>query len=238
MESENYMVKILEDKLLSLRLKSCPEFQIRLAEFLHSYRVEDRPALVVQARRSPGSQGDFSNVDEPEVQKRFLAGVQTQNGWWQGFRSMGAVIPTFHGIASLPAREKPGWAAEMPRDGHFIAGIWQFPPVSVRGSDVAAIADFYVEMFKDFVLLVASVLKGASQPPTYEVTATLVDAHALHYAMRAHYGIREVVDPLAIHNLQWPLVAAQVGTSEWTSLAVQMGKALAGAYGDTPPEPQ
>jgi len=232
------MATILDDKLLSLRLASRPEFQLRLAEFLHSYGVADLPALVVQARQVPDSQSGAVDVDDPEVQKRFLAGVGSKDGWWQGFRSMTAVRATFHGIASLPAREQPAWAAEAHRDGHFIAGIWRFPELPVGGSNVPVLADFYLGMFNDFFRLVVSTLQPASEPPTYEATATLVRAPGLHYGTRSHYGIEHVVGPLTIDNLQWPIAAARVGTPEWTSLAAQMGKALAGAYGDTPPQTQ
>src|SRR5437879_4357645 len=100
------MVNILDDKLLSLRLESRPEFLLRLAEFLHFYEVADRPALVVQARVAPGTQAGAVDVNDPEVQARFRAGVRTNIDWWQGFRPMTAVQATFHGIASLPTREQ------------------------------------------------------------------------------------------------------------------------------------
>jgi hypothetical protein len=148
---------------------------------------------------------------------------------------MTAVQATFHGIASLPAREQPAWAAEMHRDGHFIAGIWRFPEVSIRGSNVPALADFYVAMFDHFFQLVASTLQAGSEPPNYEVTASLVRAPQLHYVKQSRFGGQHVQDPLTIDNLQWPIAAARVGTPEWTSLAAQMSKALTGAYGDTPP---
>jgi hypothetical protein len=148
---------------------------------------------------------------------------------------MTAVQATFHGIASLPAREQPAWAAEAHRDGHFIAGIWRFPEFAVRGSNVPSLADFYADVFSDFFQLVASTLQVGSEPPKYEVTASLVHAPKLHYAMRS-FGGHVIRDPLTIDHLQWPIAAARVGTPEWMSLAVQMGKALTGAYGDTPRE--
>ena len=231
------MATILDDKLLSLRLANRPEFHLRLAEFLQSYRVADRPALVVQARLDPDTRGNAVDVDDPEVQARFLAGVQTDNDWWQGFRSVAAAQATFHGIASLPSAEQPTWASEMHRDGHFVAGCWRFPEFSVRGSKVSGVADFYVAMFDDFFQLLVSTLQAGSEPPKYEVTATLVCAPKLYYAKRSHFGGQYVVfeDPLTTENLQWPVAAARVGTPEWTLLAAQMGKALTGAYGDTPP---
>src|SRR5258708_6995623 len=110
------MANILDDRLLSLRLESRPEFLLRLAEFLHFYEVADRPALVVQARAGAGTQAGAVDVDEPEVQARFRGGGRTNIDWWQAFRPMPAVQAPFHGIASLPMREQPTWAAEMHRD--------------------------------------------------------------------------------------------------------------------------
>ena len=233
------MATILDDKLLQLRLASRPEFLLRLAEFLHSYGVTKRPSLVVQARRVPDSEPGTMDIGDSEVQKRFLAGVQGENGWWQGFTSMNRVKATFHGIASLPASEEPAWAAEAHRDGHFIAGIWTFPEFSLRDSKVPALVDFYAGIFNDFFQLVASTLQTGSDSPQYEVTATLVRAAELHYATRSNFGGQHVLKkPLTIDNLQWPIATANVGTLEWMSLAAQMGKALTGAYGDTPPRTQ
>lgn len=236
---ERPLVSILDDKLLSVRLSSRPEFLLRLAEFVHSYAVADRPSLVIQARPVPGSEASELGVGNLEAQKRLLAGVPSDDGFWQGFRSMTAVIPTFHGVAGLPSREQPAWAAEMHRDGHFIAGIWKFPQFPHRGSSMPALADFFVGMFRDFFQLVAAVLQAGSDGPVYEATATLVRAADIGYARRSFFGRHDAAsEPLKIDNLQWPVAVARVGTPEWTSLASRMGAALTGAYGETPPPVQ
>jgi hypothetical protein len=233
------MKTIFDDKLLSLRLQGHPEFLLRLAEFLQSYGVADRPSLVLQARQTTDAEGGATiDVNDREVQKRFLAGVPTDNGWWQGFRSMVAPRPTFHGIASLPTRDQPAWAAEAHRDGHFISGIWRFPEVPAGHASVPAIADFYADMFEDFFQLVASTLQAISDPPRYEVTASVLRAHELHYVTESRLGGRRVVAPLTNDSLQWPVAAARVGAPEWMPLARQMSQALAGAYGDNPPRRQ
>lgn len=229
------MATLLDDKLVSVRLRDRPEFLLRLAEFLQSYGAADRPSLVLQARQAPDADARSAiDVNDREMQKRFLAGVQTNNGWWQGFHSMIAPRPTFHGIAGLPARDHPGWAAEVHRDCHFVAGIWRFPEVPVRDASVLALADFYADMFDDFFQLVASTLQATSAPPRYEVTATLLGVPELHYVTESRLGGRRVVAPLTINTLQWPVAAANVGTPEWMSLATQMGEALTGAYADMP----
>lgn len=229
------MPSILDDKLLSVRLAAQPEFHVRLVEFLHSYGVIERPALVVQARPAHGSALAEVNVDDADVQKRFLAGIPTNNGWWQGFRSMVAARRTFHGIASLPSREQPSWASEMHRDGHFMAGIWRFLERSVRDTAVELVADFYVDMFGDFLQLVESTLERVSEQPTYDTTWTLTHAPKLHYGSASTYGQFTVTaSPLHISHLQSPISVARVGTPEWRRLAVRMGQNLTGAYGDAP----
>jgi len=85
------MTSILDDKLIALKLAGRPEFRVRLHEFLHSYGAAERPALVVQARPTHGSKLAGMSVDDTNLQKRFLGGVTTENGWWQGFQSMRAV---------------------------------------------------------------------------------------------------------------------------------------------------
>jgi hypothetical protein len=229
------MTSILDDKLLSTRLAGNTEFQLRLAEFLCSYRIVDRPSLVLQAR-PPLSTGKFNiNVDAADVQRRFLAGTQTQNGWWQGFRAMTAVRHTFHGIGSLPQHDDPEWASELHRDGHFIAGIWKFPPVPHQGATVEILADFYTDIFWDFLRLIEATLAGALDTPKYEATWTVVNAPRLHYGGGGRFGQPRVTAlPLQIPHLQWPISAATVGAPEWQQLALQMSDALAGAYGDTP----
>lgn len=229
----NTMPSILDDKLVSVRLAAQPEFHVRLVEFLHSYGIMERPALVVQARPAHGSALVRVNLDDLDVQKRFLAGISTDNGWWQGFRSMVAAKRTFHGIASLPARDEPNWASEVHHDGHFIAGIWTFLELPAGDKRVQAVADFYVEMFVDFLRLVESTLQGVSERPAYEATWTLVHTPKLHYAGVSWAGQRTITAaPVQIEHLQWVIATASVRTQEWKQLGVRMGEALVGAYGD------
>jgi len=200
------MPSILDDKLLSVRFAAQPEFHLRLVEFLHSYGVIERAALVVQARPAHGIELAGVNVNDAGVQKRFLGGIPTNNGWWQGFQSMVAVQRTFHGIASLPVRETPAWASEVHHDGHFIAGIWRFPELTVRGTAVEVIADFYVDIFLDFLRLVESTLGQIEEQPIYQTTWTLAHAPKLHYGSKSMWGQFAVTaPPLRISNLQWPI---------------------------------
>jgi hypothetical protein len=230
------MPSILGDKLISLRLSEHPEFHLRLEEFLHSYHVGERPALVVQAR--PTRDSPFAEIDlsDTNLQSRFSTGVRNNLPWWQGFQSMVAAKRTFHGIASLPIRDQPHWASEVHRDGHFIAGVWKFPQLAERGTSVDALADFYVGMFEDFFKLVELTLGRIAEPPLYDATWSLTHAPRLHYASPSMFGQFNVTaTPLQIPHLQWSVAKALVGTPEWGQLAAKMGQALTGAYGGVPP---
>lgn len=233
------MTSILDDKLLSLRLARHPEFHVRLVEFLHSYRIVEQPALVVQARPAHGSASTGVDVDDGNLQNRFRTGVADTSTWWEGFRSMVATRRTFHGIASLPNRENPTWASEVHRDGHFIAGIWKFPELSIGPKTADVVADFYLSIFADFVHLIELTLDPHANQPRYDATWTLVGAEKLHYASRSIFHQFNVsAPPPHIPHLQWTISEATVGTQEWKRIADLMGQALAGAYSHPHPPAQ
>jgi hypothetical protein len=226
---------ILNDEIVRGRLHGRPEFRLRLVEFLHFYGIAEAPALVAQARPAPDTVGAL-NVDDAELQGRFTKGVPSQDGWWQGFRSMTAVQRTFHGIASLPAREQPAWAAEVHKDGHFIAGIWRFWDFEAGGTTTPSLADFFGGMFPNFLELVRSTLSAGGANTKYEATFTLVNASLIHYAKKSGW-VRNFVlrPPLSIPHLQWPVASADVGTPEWAAIGPAMVTDFTAAYGDTPP---
>jgi hypothetical protein len=231
------MPTILSDKLISLRLSAYPEFHLRLEEFLCAYHVGERPALIVQARPAHGSTFSHVDVDDTNLQSRFVAGVPTNNTpWWDGFRSMVAIRRTFHGIGSLPTREQPHWASEVHRDGHFIAGVWKYPQLPAQNINVDVLGDFYADMFGDLFRLVESTLEGMGQQPPYHATWTLTQAPKLHYASPSMFGRFTITaPPLEIPHLQSLVSTASVGMPEWMELSAQMGQALTGAYGGVPP---
>jgi hypothetical protein len=215
---------VLDDKLISLRLRARPEFLARLAEFLATYGDAERAALVVQAAPTQDGQDHSIAVEDINLQNRFREGVTTDNGWWQGFRSQVAVIPTFHGIASLPAREQPAWASEMHYDGHFIAGVWSFPEGNF-------IVDFYAEMLTDFLRLIENVV---GPDLSYDVTWTLTNASRLQYKLSRSRLLGTSIRPVPVQHLQAPIRTEKVGTPGWRSLGMRMQRAFTGAYGDVP----
>jgi hypothetical protein len=222
---------VVDDKYVALCLRDRPDFLLRLEEFSHQYRLQERPALVLQARPTPGIQGGSLLEDRMAV-KRFEAGVQTSNGWWQGFRSRVAETASFRGVASLQAHTNPMWAAEMHRDGHFIAGSWRFPDIDKGGSTVLAIPNFFEQMFVDFFAVVASaVSESLSTARRYEVTATLLNSTKLHYAEDEFMNrLRVTRGPPTMTHVQWPIELAEVGQPSWDTTAKAMGAALQHAF--------
>jgi len=223
---------LLDDKRLAMRLGAYPELLLRLDELRANQDWET--ALVVQAAPVRTLRLD---VSLPAVEQALLRGATPRRAWWDGLRANSKSKTTLHGIASLPIWGKPGWACEAHRDGHFIAGVARFPELPTSNGAVPVIADFYASFFQDFFEVVKSTLSaGQVGPVMYCATWTLVNAPALHYGHKAEHGDSYVVGapPLAVRNLQAPAVEAEVGSPAWDWLAIDMGRALCGAYGGTP----
>lgn len=214
--------------IMKARLGAHPEFQARLYEFIAAYRLESRPALILQARaHNPAA----INLHSADVQKQLQRGAGDTNNWWGGFNSSFAIAPTFHGIGAISSREDPMWASEMHWDGHFIAGTWNFPMGRKNDEEVPAIADFHSEVFGEFFGIVKALTPG---DVTYDCTATLWRASSLHYMAPAPFGRQHVIraDPLVLEMLQWPVRVATTTSQDYAKTAESMGAALRGAYRD------
>lgn len=218
---------ILNDKLVAQRLASRPEFLLRLHEFTSSYNIGDKPALIAQA--SPATTAGLVTVDlnDDRLVGRMKAGAGGTDAFWNSFYSPLVPTPTFHGIAMLAARQEPTWALEAHRDGHFLAGVWDFLEAAYDGKSCPAIAHFYSAFFADFLTVISNAVASGI---AYEVTATLINAPHLRYVREGDQGGRVTLPPPKITNLQWPILAGSVGTA-WNQIGEQMADAMAGAYG-------
>jgi hypothetical protein len=216
------------DAIVRARLGSHPELLARLYEFVAAYHLESRPALILQARARRPASIDLHN---PEVHQALQAGAGDRNSWWSGFNTGTAITPTFHGIGAIPSREEPLWATEAHWDGHFMAGIWNFPEAPYKDKSVLAIADFFSPAFGDFFALIKKLTPGEC---TYDFTATLWQAPLLHYLAPDQWGSRHVVraDPLPVDTLQWPIREATTTSDDYDRVSELMGVALRSAYGD------
>jgi len=217
-----------DDAIVKARLGSHPELLARLYEFVGAYRLESRPALILQARARKPAAIDLHN---PEVHQTLQAGAGDRNNWWGGFNTGTAITPTFHGIGAIPSREEPLWATEAHWDGHFMAGIWNFPEATYNDKPVRAIADFHSPAFGDFFALVKKLTPGEC---AYDFTATLWQAPLLYYLAPDQWGSRHVVRavPLSIDTLQWPVRTATSTSADYDRVSESMGLALRSAYGD------
>ncbi|HVZ44367.1 MAG TPA: hypothetical protein VHA82_11200 [Ramlibacter sp.] len=224
---------ILDDKRVALRLSAHPELLLRLDEFRQSYGWET--ALVAQAAPAQPLRLD---VTLPAVEQALLNGAARRPAWWDGLRAASRPRATLHGIASLPLWTNPPWACEAHRDGHFIAGVARFPEMPGSGGvHVRCIADFHASFFQDFFEVVSATLNAAGvKDASYDTTWTLINAPALHYGNKPDSGASycAAAGPLMLANLQAPVIRADVGSSAWDWAAIDMGRALCGAYGGTP----
>jgi hypothetical protein len=223
---------LLDDKRLALRLAAHPEMLLRLDEFRGSYGWG--AALIVQAMPVQPLRLD---VTVPAVEQALLKGATPRPAWWDGLRASSKPRATLHGIASLPVWTQPGWACEAHRDGHFIAGVGRFPELPGPAGPVPVIADFYASFFQDFFEVVRSTLLAANlRAPAYCATWTLVNAPALFYGHKSGPGDSYSIGagPLPVAHLQALVTSAEAGSAAWDWMAIDMGRALCGAYGGAP----
>ena len=217
------------DKRALLRLQGRPEFVVRHDEFVESHGHEGTLGLVIQARPLSAS---WLDVADAQIEKRWLAGAGTQSGWWDSFRSATRCKPTLHGIASLPSWDKPAWALEAHRDGHFSAGIWTFPDVHRGdGSSTKAMPVFYGAAIKEFLAVVEAVLHRNEPPQPYAVTGTVSRATKLHFLKLSDFGGQYVPGsgPLKADIVQLPVYEATPGSQDWQRGGQALANALCGA---------
>ncbi|MCG5260483.1 hypothetical protein EM868_00755 [Cupriavidus gilardii] len=216
---------LTSDTSLQLAYAERPDMLLRLAEFAASYALQEKPALVVQA--SPEERtGDFDLTDDNRI-AALNRGTDRNIAWWGAFHSTQAVRPVFRGLACLDARENPQWAFELHRDGTAIAGVWVFPE-SNRDSAALCLHDFYTGVFEDFVEKTLWLISDPAQP--YRLTATLLQANHLHFAL-GKSGWSRLLPPPRLTTLQWPLRFVS-GSDTWHVAAASMNIELFGAYGE------
>jgi hypothetical protein len=226
---------LIDDKRALLRLHGRPEFAVRHDEFVEFHGHESALGLVIQARPLSATWLDLSDA---QIEKRVLAGGGSEAKWWDSFRSATRCKPTLHGIASLPSWDKPTWALEAHRDGHFIAGIWTFPDFD-RGdvSQTKVMPEFYSAAIHDFFTVVQSVLQPNEPPHAYEVTGTVSGATKLPFLKLSDLGGQYVrgSGPLTTDIVQLPVYEGTPGSQDWQQSAQALASALCGAWGQKAP---
>lgn len=220
---------ILQDEILKGRLKQEPEFLFRLQELLVNWKLGDKPGLVVQARPVGSRTLDVIAV---KVRDALREGVDAHkvSSWWGEFEAL-RVLHNLHGITGVVDSESPSWLTEAHRDGHMVAGVWNFPEVPTRDTHVLAIVDWYRTFFLDSFKLMANVAASGGLDGEFRVTATLVNANMLRHAATNAASYAGLSGEVSLaQNAQWSVLTADIGTPEWHALAKGMAQGIAGAY--------
>jgi hypothetical protein len=120
------------------------------------------------------------------------------------------------------------WVTEIHRDGHFIAGLWNFPdqPPSAREKG-KAVADFYADAFSDFGYVAGKVAGANSYIGPMVVTCTMLRSDELPLIAGPH----QVVAPAVRRKqLRWPLIALDAPTL-LTDACISMATQFMQTYG-------
>lgn len=219
---------MIQDKLVAKRLEYHPEFLLRLHEVLVTWDLSSKPGLFVQARPTVPSTLDVARA---EVRNALREGISGESNWWNSFGAA-LTLRSLHGITAVLNSEAPTWLTEVHRDGHMLAGVWEFPPASDRDNNVPVVASWYAAFFEEFFALASAVSGVGGLKGDFDVTATLVNANALRYANSTHNGqiLRVAGAPSRLQHVQWTVRAATVGSKQWDALARTMAEGLAGAF--------
>jgi hypothetical protein len=172
------------------------------------------------------------DVIDVKVRSALRDGIETNDtsSWWGNFEG-NRMLHSLHGITAIANTEAPTWLTETHRDGHMLAGVWDFPELPLRDKQVKAIVDFYVSFFVDAFKLMANVAAAGGLSGEFHATATLVNASVLRYAVRNPVGYSGISgEPCLSQNVQWSRQCAPIGSAEWHTLAKAMARGIAGAY--------
>ncbi len=220
---------ILDDKILEIRLKQQPEFMLRLQEVLVNWKLQDKPGLILQARPVNNAVLDVMDI---KVRSALRDGIDSNDtsGWWDNLQAP-RVLHNLHGITGIVNTDAPTWLTEAHRDGHMLAGVWNFPDLPARDKQATAIADWYVSFFIEAFRLMANVAAAGALSGEFQATATLVKANMLRYAARNSAGYAGVTGEQCLsQNVQWSIQGAPIGSADWYALAKTMAQGIAGAY--------
>ncbi|MRD47520.1 hypothetical protein GHT07_09540 [Caenimonas koreensis DSM 17982] len=221
---------ILEDKLVQTRLQKEPEFLLRLHEILTNWKVGEKPGLVVQARPVQAASLEVLDV---KVRNALREGIDSDgNGnLWDHFEAI-RMFHSLHGITATANTESPIWLTEAHRDGHMIAGVWDFPDLPAQdGQNAKAMAYWYESFFGESFKLMSNVAAAGGLTGEFQATATLANANMLRYGARSPANRPMLAgEPCLMPYAQWSLQKASIEKPEWHMLARSMAQGIAGAF--------
>jgi len=227
---------IVDDRYLRAAFDPSATFQRKLEDFLVRRALQERPALVIQAKPGESSLNiDARSNDLCQVLANG-SGCNSDNHWWGGFvQSTARPRPSFEGIELVSSVQDPVWASELHTDGHLIAGTWRFPEErDEKGVNRLLLPFFYTRIFSDFASIVGKLQERLLEPSDFEITATLWRATELAFGMEDRFAHKLTArSATRLPLLQWRGRRAE-NKGELDLVAAAMAADMLGAYGVTP----
>lgn len=181
-------------------------FERKRAHFIADYGLGENPALIWQCMPAEPLVVDVGKESVREALREGASGT-SNTAWWYAFKSGRSPALIFEGLASSSVADAIGWATEVHEDGHFLAGVWSFPDVSASIQTTGhAIAEFYVDAFRDVGLLVNKVYKATAYTAAARVTCTMRHSNKLPL-VTSHERI--LAPAVKRSELRWPVLTVE-----------------------------
>lgn len=194
--------------------------------FIEEYGLSGKPTFIWQCLPLDAVVLDVRQADVQHALRQGK-GSESDDAWWDGFRSSTMPSLVFDGIASA-TRVDAEWATQLHVDGHLMASIWSFPSVRRQdGTEHMVLPTFFAEAFRDFGSMAQSCYKAASYSGKYTLTCTLEQSDRLALGGARDNGIGPSIKR---KTLRWPLLQVS-NEEEANAAAYQMGTQLMRAYG-------
>ncbi len=206
-------------------------FERKRVNFVADYEFGEIPALIWQCMPAKPLVVDIINEPLRDVLQAGAAAI-SDPGWWYAFKSGRRPSLVFDGLASSTAADASGWATEVHADGHFQAGIWTFPKVSLNTETrSSAIATFYTDAFRDFGFVASKIYQAALYTGGAFVTCTMLHSNQLPLIGGHDYILAPAVNR---GELRWPVLTVD-GTGHISTACTAMAAQFMRAYGRADP---
>ncbi len=204
------------------------EFALKRSNFVLDHELESQPMLIWQAMSVAPQEIDFTSpAARAALQKGATANFES---WWYGF--CGGPHPTaiFNGLAA-PQDSSQGWRTELHKDGHLLAGIWNFHVDARLRGERAVVQDFYKSAFADFGSLAEYVYSTIGVSDEILICCTMCHANKVDFARggpipRGSVQVRR-------ETLEWRVRCAK-NPGELKSIAALMEDDFMAIYGVLP----
>nr|WP_315494197.1 hypothetical protein [uncultured Rhodoferax sp.] len=204
------------------------EFALKRSNFVLDHELESQPMLIWQAMSVAQQEIDFTS---PTARAALQKGTAAnRESWWFGF--CGGPYPTaiFDGLAA-PQDSSQGWRTELHKDGHLLAGVWNFHADLRSSGDRPVVQDFYREAFADFGSLAENAYSAVGIPDEILIYCSMRHANKVDFARRGPIPRGSV--QVRRETLEWPIRCAK-NPGELKTLAKLMEDDFMALYGVLP----